>query len=205
MIGVAAAGGVALGAAITLVLRRERSLQLGALGLMSLAVAVALLLAGAVLPFLAVLILGVVAEVAMLSPLARPFRSGLAPTQPGPAQLWASIGLAAAAAVVVAALLIASGIASRSAFGAQSRLSPSLADVGRHFLLGAGVGVLGLLVLAAAVMVGASALVERDRRELAEEQAEAIRRRRAAEQQRRAAQREAARAAARAARRGGSR
>ncbi|MHB1527144.1 MAG: hypothetical protein ACYCZN_12865 [Candidatus Dormibacteria bacterium] len=205
MIGIAAAGGVTVGAAITLLVRRERSLQLLALGLMSLAVAVALLLAGAVLPSLAVLVLGVVAQVAMMSPLSRPFRADHEPAPLPPAPLRTSVGIAALAAVAAFALLVGAGVAGRVALSTRPQLAPSLVDVSRHLLLGTGVGVLGLLILAAAVMVGTSTLVGRDRREQAEEQAEAARRRRTAQQQRRAEQREAARAAARAARRGASR
>ncbi len=205
MIGIAAAGGVTVGAAITLLVRRERSLQLWALGLMSLALALAILLAGALLPALAVLILGAVAQVAMMSPLSRPFRADREPAPLPPAQLRTSIGIGALAAVVAAGLLVGAGIASRAALGSRPQPAPSLVDVGRHLVLGTGVGVLGLLILAAAVMVGGSTLVGRDRREQAEEQAEAARRRRAAQQQRRAEQREAARAAARAARRGANR
>lgn len=205
MIGIAVAGGIAIGAAISLVLRRERLLQLLALGLMSLAVAVALLIAGAALPALAVLLLGTIAEVALLTPLSRPFSAGAAPARLTPAQHRTSIGVAAVAAVAATGLLIAAGIAARSALAGRVATSPSLVVVGRHFLVGAGVGVLGLLILAATVVVGASTLVQRDRREVAEEQAEAVRRRRVAEQERRAAQREAARAAARAARRGSAR
>lgn len=202
MIGIAAAGGVSVGASLVLLVRRERSVQLLALGLMSLALALTLGLAGAPLPGLAVLLLGAVADLVLMSGLSRPFRQGAVLAEAEPPQRRASAVLAGASALAAVAVLFGAGVAGRSALAGRGARSPSIADVGHHLLIGAGVGVLGVLLLVATVLVGMSTLAARDRRELAEEQSEAVRRRRALEQQRRARQREEARAAARAARRG---
>jgi hypothetical protein len=202
LIGIAAAGGISVGAALVLLVRRERSVQLPALGLMSLALAIALTLAGAPLPGLAVLLLGVFADLFLVSTLSRPFREGAVPAVAPQLQHWVSTAVAAVVAAATLAVLIGIGIAGRSALAGREKQSPSITEVCHRLLVGSGVGALGLLLLVAIVLVGMATLVGRDRRELAEEQSEANRRRRALEQQRRAQQRAEARAAARAARRG---
>ena len=205
MIGVAVLIGIAVGAALLIVLRPPRPTKVLALALMTVALAAAFALAGALLPGLGMLLLGALAGPAVLAPLNR--RQALPTTPAGASSTWRGVVLGADAvlAVAVAALLVATGIAARSGFRHPEGQAPSLSLVGQHVLLGMGVPVLGLVVLTAATMVGAAALVARDQREVAEDQAEAQRRRRAEEQARRARQRAAARAAARQARRGASR
>jgi uncharacterized membrane protein len=205
VIGVAALAGVAVGAALVIVLRPPRATQLLGMVLMTLALAAAFVAAGALLPGLGMLLLGALAGPAVLAPLnRRPSGSntpeaGFSPWRRTMLLLNAALGIA------VAALLVGAGIAARSGFHHPTGQAPSLSLVGQHVLLGMGVPVLGLVVLTAATLVGAAALVARDRREMAEDQAEAQRRRRAEEQARRARQRAAARAAARQARRGAPR
>ncbi|MGH7666734.1 MAG: hypothetical protein ACREN1_05420 [Candidatus Dormibacteria bacterium] len=205
MVGVAACCGVALGAALGLLLRRERPFQLLAVGLLSVALAVAFLLSGAALPAIGVLLLGAIASVVLLGPSAR----AETPRSPDEAPIeergWGPLLLSAAVALAVTGVLIGAGWASRSDLLAGAQAKPSLALVGHQLVMGTGVAVLALVVLAGATVVGGAALIQRDPREAAEEQAEQSRRRRLEAQRRRQAQREAARAAARAARRGGSR
>ena len=201
MIAVAVLGGIALGAAVLLMLRRERITQLMALGLVAVALTVAFGVVGAPLPALGMLLMGGLSTALLLWPVSS--------DQPRPATaegssqqlITGTVAVEAAVAVASVAVLIVLGISARSDFHHSPAELPSIALVGRHILLGTGVSVLGLLVLTATLMVGMTALVKRDRRELAEDQAEATRRRRAAEQRRRARQREAAREAARQARR----
>ncbi len=197
MLGVAAAGGVAVGAALILVLRRERSVQLLAMAVLALALAVSFAIAGDWLPALGMLLIGGVGEAVLLAPLAR----GL-PTSDSPPRRrlpWA----AAAAALALLALLLGTGFADRAAFIGRAGAVPSLAQVGRQLLLHSGLAVLVVLLLLAAMVVGGSALIQRDTRELAEFHAETVRQRRLEQQQARRRQRELARAEARAARRGG--
>ncbi|MGC1405134.1 MAG: hypothetical protein WA938_00145, partial [Candidatus Dormiibacterota bacterium] len=84
---------------------------------------------------------------------------------------------------------------------AAAASQPTLAQVGHQLVMGAGVAVLALALLAATTVVGGAALIQRDPREAAEEQLRQARTRRLEAQRQRQAQREAARAAARAARR----
>ncbi len=198
MIGVAVAGGVAVGSALAFLLRPQRSLQLAALLLMSLAAGVAMATAGALIPGIVVVLVGGIGTTALLSPLSR---SATAGDRRDRAARRASTIYAGVAGLGVFALLLGVGIATRSAFSAAPP-GPSPAQVGSAFLLGAGIPALGAVVLLATVLVTAVVLIQRDRREALEEQAEAARRRRIAQQRRRAEQREAARAAARVQRRG---
>ncbi|MHB1639872.1 MAG: hypothetical protein ACYCUD_08550 [Candidatus Dormibacteria bacterium] len=203
MIAVAVLGGVAIGAGILVVVRRERPFQLLACLVVSLAVALALAVAGAVVPAVGMVVLGGVAGALVLMPLDQERRPDPQPdARPGSR---ASLAVEMGAALSVVALLLGAGFAARSSFHHPAGQAPSLTAVGHQIVLGVGVPVLGLMVLAATVLVGATALIGRDRREVAEDQAEAQRRRRAAEQERRARQRAAARAAARQARRGAGR
>ncbi|MHB1575331.1 MAG: hypothetical protein ACYCX9_02290 [Candidatus Dormibacteria bacterium] len=197
----AALGGVAVGAGLLVVLRRDRSFQLLACLLVAVAVALAMAVAGAVLPAIGALLLGGVGGLLALAPLARDLQAGPRRVPRDPL----AIGLEAAAALFVVALLVGAGVAARASFHSHSGQMPSLGAVGHQVVLGAGVPLLGLVLVAATVLIGTTALVGRDRREVAEDQAEAQRRRRSAEQQRRARQRAAAREAARQARRGAGR
>ncbi|HVC22695.1 MAG TPA: hypothetical protein VNH82_04625 [Candidatus Dormibacteraeota bacterium] len=201
MIAVAACLGVALGSALGLLIRRERSWQVLALGLLSLALAVAFLLASAPLPALGALLLGALAEVILLAPSAR--AAVLAEDERGApeAKHWALIGVAAGASLAVIGVLVGAGVASRGALLPAAAVRPSLAQVGHQLVMGSGVAVLAIALLAATAVVGSAALIQRDPREAAEEQLQQARRRRLEAQRRRQAQREEARAAARAARR----
>ncbi|MGA9775315.1 MAG: hypothetical protein WBU92_05280, partial [Candidatus Dormiibacterota bacterium] len=186
MIGVAVAGGVAVGSALAFLLRPQRSLQLAALLLMSLAAGVAMATAGAVIPGIVVVLVGGIGTTALLSPLSQIATSG---DRRDRAARRVSTIYAGVAGLGVFALLLGVGIATRSAFSAASS-GPSPAQVGSAFLLGAGIPALGAVVLLATVLVTAVVLIQRDRREALEEQAEAARRRRIAQQRRRAEQRE---------------
>jgi len=201
MIAVAVLGGIALGAAVLLMLRRERITQLMALGLVAVALTVAVGVVGAPLPALGMLLMGGLSTALLLWPVSSDLPKPATAEGPSQQLITGTVAVEAAVAVASFAVLIVLGISARSDFHHSPAELPSIALVGRHILLGTGVSVLGLLVLTAALMVGMTALVKRDRRELAEDQAEATRRRRAAEQRRRARQREAAREAARQARR----
>ncbi len=203
MIAVAVLGGVAIGAEILVVVRRERPFQLLACLVAALAVALALAVAGAVVPAVGMVVLGGMAGVLVLMPLNQERRPDLQPEARSGSRV--SLSLEVGAALGVVALLLGAGFAARSSFHHPTGQAPSLSAVGHQIVLGVGVSVLGLIVLAATLLVGATALIARDRREVAEDQAEAQRRRRAAEQERRARQRAAARAAARQARRGAGR
>ena len=199
MIAVAVGGGMAIGSGFAFLWRRDRPGQLLALMLLSVGLAVALAGAGAWVPaVLEALLLGGsgVAVLAALDP-------GSAGAEEGDAPRTAlSVVIPGAAAVLTFALLVGVGAATTAGFPG-SAAAPSPVRVATAFLLGAGVPVMGILVLAAFVLISAAVLVRRDRREVVEEQAEAARRRRLLEQRRRAEQRAAARAAARAQRRGG--
>ena len=201
MIGVAACCGVAIGSALALLIRRDRSVQLVALGLLSLALALAFLLAGAALPALSALLLGVLAEVVLLSPSARSQTGKEARAPLAEPRRWGSIGLSAAAALATAGVLIGSGLASRAELVVKVAAQPTLAQVGHQLVMGSGVAVLVVGLLAAATVVGGAALIQRDPREAAEEQLQQARQRRLESQRRRQAQREATRVASRAARR----
>jgi hypothetical protein len=201
VLGVAACCGAAVGSSLALLIRRDRSVQVVSLGLLSLALAVAFLLAGAALPGLGVLLLGVLAEVVLLSPSTRS-----TPEPDGPDRLiaprsWLPIGMSALAALAAFGLLVGAGVASHSELAARAASSPTLAQVGHQLVMGAGVAVLAVALLAATTVVGGAALIQRDPREAAEEQLRQARSRRLEAQRRRQAQREAARATARAARR----
>ncbi|MGA2872381.1 MAG: hypothetical protein ABSF27_02165 [Candidatus Dormibacteria bacterium] len=201
MVGVAAACGVALGSAIALLLRRERQVQLVALGILSLALAAAFALAGATLPALGELLLGAVAEVVLLAPSARVKLEGEA--APGRGARRAALVLPFAAGGGAAGLLVGAGLASRTQLVARLSSAPSLAEVGHQLVMGAGVAAVIVALLAVTTVAGGAALSQRDPREAAEEQLQLARRRRLEAQRRRQAHREAARAAARAARRRG--
>ncbi|MGH7612015.1 MAG: hypothetical protein ACREN4_08345 [Candidatus Dormibacteria bacterium] len=199
MVAVAALLGVAFGAGVGLVLRRERAFTLAALAVMAIALALALLLAGAGLPALGMVLLGGVTAVVLLAPattarIPRPRPGGRA-----------QVALAVLAGLAGAGVLLGAGVASRSDLGRSGRVAPSLTLVGQHLVMGTGVAALALLLLAAVTVVGAAALAQRDPREAAEEQVEQARARRREAQERRQAAREAARAASRAARRGSGR
>lgn len=199
MIATAALGGIAVGAGLLVVLRRDRSWQLLAGLVVAVALALAMAVAGAALPAIGLLLLGGAGGALVLAPIAGDPPAG----DQGGAR--ARIALEAAVALCVVALLLGAGVAARASFEGRGRPTPSLMEVGHQVLLGAGVPMLGLVLLAATVLIGTTALVGRDRREAAEDQAEAQRRRRLAEQQRRNRQRAAAREAARQARRGAGR
>lgn len=201
MIAVAILGGVALGAALLLVVHRERGVQLMALGLLALVLTVVFLVVGAPVPALGMLLLGGISTLLLLAPVSQELRNKDSVEARSQRLSPVALAVEAAGALAVVTVLLFVGTASWSEFHSARLQQPSLALVGRHLLLGTGVSVLGLILLTATVMIGMTALVRRDRRELAEDQAEATRRRRAAEQQRRARQREAAREAARQARR----
>ncbi len=201
MIGVAACLGVAVGSALGLLIRRERSWQVLALGLLSLALAAAFVLASAPLPALGALLLGALAEVVLLAPSAR----AQAPAEEDDSQPrsrhWTIIGVAAGTCLASLGVLLGAGFASRDDLISGLTPRPSLAQVGHQLVMGSGVAVLAVALLAAATVVGGAALIQRDPREAAEEQLQQSRRRRLEAQRRRQVQREEARAAARAARR----
>ena len=202
MLGVAACCGVAVGSSVALLIRRDRSVQVVALGLLSLALAVAFLLAGAALPGLGVLLMGALAEVVLLSPSARSTPEAQDSGRIARPTALVPIVLSAVAALAALGLLVAAGVASRAELAAGAVASrPTLAQVGHQLVMGAGVAVLALALLVATTVVGGAALIQRDPREAAEEQLRQARTRRLEAQRRRQAQREAARAAARAARR----
>jgi NADH:ubiquinone oxidoreductase subunit 6 (subunit J) len=201
MVGVAACSGIAVGSALGLLIRRDRSFQLLALGLLSLALAAAFVLAGAPLPALGALLMGAFTEVVVLAPAARtPVEADEQDAQ-AESRHWAVTGVSALAALAVVGVLIGVGVASRSALTVSRVTLPTLAQVGHQLVMGTGVAVLVVGLLAATTVVGGAALIQRDPREAAEEQMEQARRRRLEAQRRRQAQREQARAAARAARR----
>lgn len=197
MVGVAAALGVALGAALGLLVRRERAIQLAATGLLALALAVALLLAGAPLPALGMLLLGGVTPLVFLMPAV-----GAAAARPAGPRPWAAVVAAGAAALGAGGVILGAGIASRGDLIRGGASPPGLAAVGQHLVMGTGVPLLALLILAATTVVAGAALIQRDPREAAEEQLELARARRQEAHRLRQEQREAARAAARATRRG---
>jgi NADH:ubiquinone oxidoreductase subunit 6 (subunit J) len=201
MVGVAAFSGVAVGAALGLLIRRDRTFQLAALGLLSLALAAAFLLAGAPLPALGALLLGAFSGMVLLAPSARAQPEAGEPGTGSEPRHWGSIAISAVAALAAAAVLIGAGVASRAGLAATLASQPTLAQVGRQLVMGSGIAVLAVGLLAATTVVGGAALIQRDPREAAEEQIEQSRRRRLESQRRRQAQREQARAAARAARR----
>ncbi len=201
MIAVAILGGVALGAALLLVVHRERGLQLMALGLLALVLTVVFLVVGAPVPALGMILLGGISTLLLLAPVSQEPRNKDSVEARSRRLSPVALAVEAAGALAVVTVLLFVGTASWSELHSARVQQPSPALVGRHLLLGTGVSVLGLILLTATVVIGMTALVRRDRRELAEDQAEATRRRRAAEQQRRARQREAAREAARQARR----
>ncbi len=199
MIAVAVGGGLAIGSGFVFLWRPDRPTQLWALLLLSLGLAVAMAGAGAWVPAVleAVLLGGSgVAVLAALDPGSPGAEDG------GLARTALSVAIPAGAAVLTFVLLVGVGAATKAGFPAPSA-APSPGRVGRAFLMGAGVPVLGTLVLGAFLLASSAVLIRRDRREVVEEQAEAGRRRRLLEQRRRAEQRAAARAAARAQRRGG--
>jgi len=202
VLGVVACCGAAVGSSLALLIRRDRSVQVVSLGVLSLALAVAFLLAGAALPGLGVLLLGVLAEVVLLSPSTRSTPEVNGPGLPALKTAWVPIAISALAALAALGLLVGAGVASRAQLAAQAGSQPSLAQVGHQLVMGAGVAVLAVALLAATTVVGGAALIQRDPREAAEEQLRHARSRRLEAQRRRQAQREAARAAARAARRG---
>ena len=201
MVGVAACCGVAVGASVALLIRRDRSFQLVALGLLSVALAVAFLLAGAPLPALGALLLGALYEVVLIAPSARAQveveEPGIRPER----RRWGLIGISALAALATVGVLIGAGLASRADLAGGLAAQPTLAQVGHQLVMGTGIAVLVVALLAATTVVGGAALIQRDPREAAEEQLQQARRRRLDAQRRRQAQREEARAAARAARR----
>ncbi|MFZ0994844.1 MAG: hypothetical protein WAO09_02520 [Candidatus Dormiibacterota bacterium] len=201
VLGVAACCGAAVGSSLALLIRRDRSVQIVSLGLLSLALAVAFLLAGAALPGLGVLLLGVLAEVVLLSPSARSTPEANVPGLPVLETAWIPIAISAVAALATLGLLVGAGLASRAELVARAASQPTLAQLGHQLVMGAGVAVLAVALLAAATVVGGAALIQRDPREAAEEQLREARNRRLEAQRRRQAQRGAARAAARAARR----
>jgi hypothetical protein len=201
MIGVAAFLGVAVGAALGLLIRRERPFQLAALGALSVALAGAFVLAGAPLPAVGALLLGALSEVVLLAPSARTQVEAEEPGDRAEPRRWGSIGISAAAALAVVGTLIGAGVASRGVLSVARAAQPTLTQVGHQLVMGSGVAVLVVGLLAATTVVGGAALIQRDPREAAEEQLQKSRRRRLEAQRRRQAQREQARAAARAARR----
>lgn len=201
MLGVAACCGAAVGSSVALLIRRDRSVQVVALGLLSLALAVAFLLAGAALPGLGVLLMGALAEVVLLGPSTRSTPEDHEPGRGGVPTAWVPIALSAVAALGALGLLVGAGVASRAELVVGAASKPTLAQVGHQLVMGAGVAVLAVALLAATTVVGGAALIQRDPREAAEEQLRQARSRRLEAQRRRQAQREAARAAARAARR----
>jgi hypothetical protein len=190
-----------VGSSVALLIRRDRSVQVVALGLLSLALAVAFLLAGAALPGLGVLLMGALAEVVLLSPSTRATPEDREPGRAAMPTAWVLIALSAVAALAVLGLLVGAGVASRAEFAVRAASQPSLAQVGHQLVMGAGVAVLAVALLAATTVAGGAALIQRDPREAAEEQLRQARSRRLEAQRRRQAQRDAARAAARAARR----
>ena len=200
MLAVAACCGAAVGSSLALLIRRDRSVQVVSLGLLSLALAVAFLLAGAALPGLGVLLLGGLAEVVLMSPSTRSTAEADRPRLPAQETAWVPIATSAVTALVALGLLGA-GAASRAELVARALSQPTLAQVGHQLVMGAGVAVLAVALLAATTVVGGAALIQRDPREAAEEQLRQARSRRLEAQRRRQAQREGARAAARAARR----
>jgi len=205
MVGVAACSGVAVGAALGLLVRRDRPFQLAALGLLSLALAGAFLLAGAPLPALGDLLLGTLAEVVLLAPSARAQVEAEDPGARKEPRHWGAIGISALAALAAVGVLIGAGWASRGELASGLPAQPTLAQIGHQLVMGTGIAVLVVALLAATTVVGGAALIQRDPREAAEEQLQQARRRRLELQRRRQAQREEARAAARAARRRSSR
>ena len=201
MLAVAACCGAAVGSSLALLIRRDRSVQVVSLGLLSLALAVAFLLAGAALPGLGVLLLGGLAEVVLMSPSTRSTAEADRPRLPAQEPAWVPIATSAVTALVALGLLVGAGAASRAELVARALSQPTLAQVGHQLVMGAGVAVLAVALLAATTVVGGAALIQRDPREAAEEQLRQARSRRLEAQRRRQAQREGARAAARAARR----
>ena len=199
MIAVAVGGGVAIGSGFAFLWRHDRPGQLLALLLLSIGLGVAMAGAGAWVPAAVEVVLLGGSGVAVLTAL-DPGSAGAA--EGGAPRTALSVAIPGAAAVLTFALLVGVGATTTAGFPGTAA-APSPARVGTAFLLGAGVPVLGILILAAFVLISAAVLVRRDRREVVEEQAEAARRRRLREQRRRAEQRAAARAAARAQRRGG--
>ncbi|HVC40071.1 MAG TPA: hypothetical protein VNH20_08925 [Candidatus Dormibacteraeota bacterium] len=205
MVGIAACGGVAVGAALGLLIRRDRPFQLIAVGLLSLALAAAFTIDGAALPGLAALLLGGFADVVLLGPSAR--AGSVESDSPAGLRRWGTVGIAAAAAVAAPGVLLGAGWASRLDLGGSTALAsqPTLAETGHQLVMGTGIAVLAVALLAAITVVGGAALIQRDPREVAEEQLQQSRRGRLEAQRRRQAQREEARAAAREARRRGGR
>lgn len=202
MLGVAACCGIAVGAGLGLVIRRDRGFQLLALGLLSLALAVAFLIAGAALPALGALLTGVVAELFLLAPTVG--EQGPEPTPLRARGAWhlGAAALAGLAALAAVGVLLGAGFASRGQLLSGLAAAPSVGQVGHQLVMGTGVALLAVAVLAAATVVGGAAISQRDQREAAEERAQQSRGQRMEAQQRRRQQREAARRAARAARRG---
>lgn len=198
MVVVAAAGGVAVAAAVAMLWRRERPVQLAAMGILWLALVVALFFADAALPAIVMLLAGLAAGTVSLAPLTRERGPD---DRPAP-RTGADLAVVVALGVVTLGILVGTGVAGRDAL-VGGAASPSLAAVAHAFLLRTGVPALGVVVLAAAVLTAGTAILRRDSREVQEEQAEAGRRRRLEEQRQRAQRREAAREAARAQRRGG--
>jgi hypothetical protein len=201
MVGVTVCCGAAVGSSLALLIRRDRAVQLVALGLLSLALAVAFLLAGAALPGLGILLLGALAELVLLSPSTRSTPEAQEPGLRATSAVWVPIVISALAALGALGLLLGAGLASRAELVTKAASQPTLAAVGHQLVMGAGVAVLSVALLAATTVVGGAALIQRDPREAAEEQLRQARSRRLEAQRRRQAQREAARAAARAARR----
>ncbi|HEY6538123.1 MAG TPA: hypothetical protein VI138_03675, partial [Candidatus Dormibacteraeota bacterium] len=169
MVAVTACLGVAVGSALALLIRRERAFQLLALGLLSLALASAFLLAGAILPGLGALLLGVIAEVVMLAPSARTRTPTEGESEPAQPQSWWLVGATGLVALAVLGVLLGTGVASRVELSWGRYQQPSLGQVGHQLLTGSGVAVLVIGLLAATTVVGGAALLERDPREAAEE------------------------------------
>ncbi len=155
MIGVAAFSGIAVGAGLGLLIRRDRYFQLASLGLLSIALAIAFVLAGAPLPGLGALLLGGLAEVVLLAPSARPevlADDAGAAFEP---RRWGWIAISGAAALAVVGVLIGVGVASRSDLAAAAAAThPTLAQVGHQLVMGTGVAVLMVGLLAATTVVG---------------------------------------------------
>lgn len=196
MVAVAVAGGLAVAAALAMLIRRERAVQLVSMGVVWLALAVAMLISGAALPAIVMVLAGLVAGGISLASITRGQTEDPGPRRP--------VGVASAAVLGVLALavLLGAGVAGRDAI-LGGVAAPSLSAVARAFLLRTGVPALGVVLLAATVVIAGTVILRRDSREAQEEQAELGRRRRVEEQRRRAERREAARAASRAQRRGG--
>lgn len=196
MVAVAVAGGLAVAAALAMLIRRERAVQLVSMGVVWLALAVAMLISGADLPAIVMVLAGLIAGGVSLVSITRERTDDPAPRS------WGGVASAAILGVLALAILLGDGVAGRDAI-LGGVAAPSLGAVARAFLLRTGVPALGVALLAATVVTAGTVILRRDTREAQEEQAELGRRRRIEEQRRRAERREAARAASRAQRRGG--